>query len=39
MNHRLQEVSELLSENPKLHGFHTMYTSAVTSYTHTYACR
>jgi len=39
MNHRLQEISEFLSENPKSYGFHIMYTSAVTFHIYTYVCR
>jgi len=39
MNQRLQEISEFLSEIPKLYGLHIMHTSAVTFHTHTCACR
>jgi hypothetical protein len=39
MIQRLQEISELESEKPKSYGFHIMFTSAVTSYTHACACR
>jgi len=39
MNHKLQGISYYLSEKPELCGLHIMFTSVMTSYTHTCACR